>query len=92
MGIKFLPVRLSDIQEVGDRAALFLAYLRLLSKYAGKDGYINRSASQIARDLSFGRSIQEACRRLLEQKGLVKWRLANKRSPTIGYKVVDKRP
>lgn len=87
MGLRFLPVPLEEIRVLGDRAAVLKAYLKLLSKYADNEGYIERSATQIENDLGYGRKIQQSARKELVKRGLLDIRIKNKRSPTMEYKI-----
>lgn len=84
MGMRYLHVSFDDVHALGDRPALYLAYLRFRSKYADSSGFTVCSVAQIEKDIGYKRRIQDSCRTALLNKNYIECSSSNGK---MGYKV-----
>lgn len=88
MGLRYIYVQLDEIQELGDRPANLIAYLRARATYADKDGYFACSYSQIEKGLGQKRSVIDRGKKILLSKGLIE--CVSEDGNRTKYKVRDK--
>lgn len=93
MGIRFIPLHLEHLAELGfyHPAEIYFEYLVICQKNPfvrkDNDGFFARSVSCIEKETFYRRSVQEKARRILLAKRWIECKPGEGRSPTCQFRI-----